>query len=162
MGLLELRCLPNLHLNSRELFAVTVDFAKMFNNLSWEVAEAARVMGLSAGLIELLVKPLRVASFSWKLPSGATSESMHHQRGLPQGMASSVLLAEVAICPVLWKVEVAMGQKDMNIIAYVDDLNFITTSKSDLERVLEFLREFSDHFALDLAREKTKIWATDP
>ena len=56
----------------KTLYAVTVDFSKMFNNLSWEVAaEAARVMGLSASLADLLVKPLRAASYTWKLPFGA-------------------------------------------------------------------------------------------
>ena len=41
-------------------FAISLDFAKMFNSLSGEVAgSAARVMGLSSGLVELLVAPLR-------------------------------------------------------------------------------------------------------
>ena len=147
----------------KDLFAVTVDFSKMFNCLSCEVAsEAARFMGLGATLIDLLAKPLRAASYIWKLPFGAVSDGMHHQRGLPQGMASSVLLAEVAISPLLWKIEAAMRGRDMAMIAYVDDLNFITTSRMDLERVLGLLLEFSEHFALDLAKEKTKIWATDP
>ena len=112
--------------------------------LSWEVAaETCRVMGLCPNLIELLVKPLRAASYTWKLPFGAVSKCMHHQRGLPQGMASSVLLAEIAISPLLWKVDLALRGRDVEIIAYVDDLNFITTSESDLRRIVDLLGEFS-------------------
>ena len=147
----------------KDIYAVTVDFAKMFNMLSWEVAaEACRVMGLCPTLIELLVKPLRAASYTWKLPFGAVSECMHQQRGLPQGMASSVLLAEIAISPLLRKIELAMKGRDLDIIAYVDDLNFITTTEGDLLRIVQLIGEYSRHFALDLAREKTKVWATKP
>ena len=79
--------------------AVVSDFAKMFNSMSVEVAtESARYMGLGERMCEMLALPLKVSSFVWKLPFGAKPVEFSNERGLPQGMAGSVLLAECSIC----------------------------------------------------------------
>ena len=44
---------------------------------------------------------------------------------------------------------------------YVDDLNTFTGSREYLLRVVDFLREFEDHFSLSLAQAKTRVWATN-
>ena len=81
-------------------YAVSCDFAKMFNMMSCGVAcKSAEYMGLDPYLIDLIQRPLRAASFVWRLPFSGLPTIMQHQRGLPQGMASSVLLAECAIAP---------------------------------------------------------------
>ena len=84
--------------------AVTSDFAKMFNSISVDVAEAvAGYMGLGRGILDMLTLPIRIASFSWKLPFGAKPVETVNERGLPQGMAGSAQLAECCIAPLLWR-----------------------------------------------------------
>ena len=106
------------------LRGISVDFEKMFNMLSGFVAaEVAQCMGLSyLNIMDLLV-PLAGAVGVWKLPLSAAPTPFATSRGLPQGMASSVLMAELAISPLLWRIARAMP--DVDICAYVDDLNQI-------------------------------------
>ena len=144
----------------RTLWGVSLDFEKMFNMLSGLVsAEVARYMGLSFVNIMDLIAPLLCAIGVWSLPMSAAPSLFATPRGLPQGMASSVLLAELAIALVLWRV--ARSLPDVTICAYVDDLNFVATSREHLLSVVRFVREFSDHFSLSLSQAKTKLWATE-
>ena len=83
----------------------------------------------------------------------------HHARGLPQGMAGSVLLAELAIAPLMWRLR---SLPNLSAIAYVDDLNLIALSREELFRAITILREFEQHFALSLSEVKTKVWVTNP
>ena len=142
------------------LRGISVDFEKMFNMLSgFAAAEVAQCMGLSYVNIMHLVVPLAGAVGVWKLPLSAAPTPFATPRGLPQGMASSVLLAELAISPLLWRFARAMPEVD--ICAYVDDLNLTTSQEGDLTRVVGFLRDFESHFSLSLSTAKTKIWASD-
>ena len=97
---------------SRYVVAVASDFSKMFNMMSTQVAElAAGYMGLSPELLHFLVEPLRLSSYSWKLPFAAKPMEHTHDRGLPQGMAGSVMLAEICIAPLLWRCQTVLAQK---------------------------------------------------
>ena len=101
-------------------FAIACDFTKMFNMMSVDVATlSAKMMGLSDSLADLLALPLKVCAFAWKLPFCAIETTP--SRGLPQGMAGSVLLAECTISALVWKCHALMRQ-DPNqlIVAYVD------------------------------------------
>ena len=89
-------------------------------------------MGLSRRMADTLLVPLRDSSFGWRLPFGALPKFISHQRGLPQGMAMSVLLAECAIAPLVWKVHHAtVREKHALAVAYVDDLNFMVGRGKD-------------------------------
>ena len=46
-------------------------------------------------------------------------------------------------------------------MAYVDDINFVAASESDLERIIDIVIEYVNHFGLELSMAKTKIWSTD-
>ena len=68
----------------------------MFNMLSGLVAaEVAAFMGLSFPSIMDLLAPVACAIGTWKLPISASPTPFGTSRGLPQGMATSVILAEL-------------------------------------------------------------------
>ena len=142
------------------LWGISVDFEKMFNMLSGLVAaEVAGFMGLSyTNILDLLV-PVACAVGIWKLPFSAAPKPFGTPRGLPQGMASSVLLAELAIAPVLWRLTRAV--QGLTVCAYVDDLNLVVDQRPNLSRTVQILREFEDHFSLSLSEAKTHVWASE-
>ena len=100
----------------------------MFNSLSPHVAAAvARCMGLDLDNIRDLALPILRARGVWRLPSNCEREVFVNSRGLPQGMASTVLLAEVAISPLLWRL--SLHDPTLSIMwSYVDDLNLCADS----------------------------------
>ena len=63
---------------------------------------------------------------------------------MPQGLATSVVLAEICLAPLLRK--------------YVDDLSLITSAAHALRKVINLC--YVRDFALCLSREKTKLWGT--
>ena len=147
-------------------FAISVDFSNMFNMLSREVAQdIASYMGLSDNLIACLAKPVREAVFQWRLPSCAVAQRTTPDRGLPQGLASSVLMAELAISPLMWRIERSLSpdqHRHTMKAAYVDDLNVVCGDLPTLQRVLTILIQFERDFGLHLALNKTKLWSSQP
>ena len=140
---------------------ISVDFTKMFNMMSAQVAiQAGLFMGLQPEYAEKLLVPFRIASGVWRLPHNAAPMPFRSGRGLPQGMSTSVLLAELAISPLVWRV--SRGLPDVSIWAYVDDLNMITCQRDKLDRIVRYLREFEGDFSLSLSLAKTKVWTSDP
>ena len=78
-------------------------------------------------------------------------------QGTPSGHL--VLLAELAIAPVLWRITRSLS--DVIMCAYVDDLNMIASCKEQLLRVVACLREFEEHFSLSPPQAKTRVWASN-
>ena len=146
------------------VYSVASDFSKMFNMMSVDLASAsARYMGLSEQLVSLLAKPIKGSAFSWKLPYDAKPLEVMHERGLPQGLAGSVLLAECMIAPLLWRChQIVREDCKAVIVAYVDDLNFILPSRDMLMRISELIFQYRDHLFLDLSLSKSALWATHP
>ena len=90
-------------------------------------ADVAMCMGLSyVNAMDLLV-PLVCSVGVWKLPLSALPTPFATARGLPQGMSSSVLFAELAISPLLWRITRALP--GVEVCAYVDDLNLVMESR---------------------------------
>ena len=139
-------------------FAMSVDFAKMFNMMSIQVATQYARIRLSESLISSLEKPLKYASFAWRLPMNAKSDLHTLERGLPQGMAGSILMAECHICSLLWRIHWAtQTDPEALMVAYVDDLNFCCSTPRHLVRVLEILFELETDFELCLSSSKTML-----
>ena len=139
---------------------VSVDFTKMFNMMSPLVAiQAGMFMGLQPDYAEKLLFPFRIATGVWRLPYNAAPVPFRSGRGLPQGMSTSVLLAELSVSPLLWRV--SRGLPGVSIWAYVDDLNMIACQREELDRVVGYLREFEDDFSLSLSVAKTKVWSSE-
>ena len=116
-------------LGLQEVWGLSVDFAKMFNTLSPHIAFiVARTMGLSTNNVRDLALPIINACGVWRLPANYPPEMFASSRGLPQGMASSVLLAELETCPVLWRL--TRHDPTMQVWSYADDLNLATQWRS--------------------------------
>ena len=85
---------------------IIVDFEKMFNTLSPHVSTAvALFMGLHPANVYDLMVPLLCTQGCWRLPINVAPKLFRHARELPRGMASSVLMAELAIAPLLWRIK---------------------------------------------------------
>ena len=146
-------------LGIRECWCLSVDFTKMFNMLSADVAvRVGTYMGLPESFVPWLLLPIANATGVWRLPFNAAPWPFCSTRGLPQGMAVSVLLEELEVSPLLWRV--GRGVPGVTVVAYVDDLNLLAPTRSDLIRVTELLHEFKDDFSLSLSVAKTRVWAS--
>ena len=129
----------------------------MFNSLSPHVAAAvARCMGLSLDNIRDLTLQILRARGVWRLPSNCEPEVIVNSRGLLQGMASSVLLAEVAISPLLWRL--SLHDPTLSMWSYVDDLNLCADSIPKLLEAWAYIQEFALDFSVSIARHKCSVW----
>ena len=141
-----------------EVWAVSIDMTKMFNMLSMTIAlKAAHFMGLDQGCCEQLRKITACCKGAWRMPGNVAVPSFRRGKGLPQGMATSVAMAEVCVSVLLWRIQHAAA---IQMVAYVDDLNFIASCREDLRRVLALVEEFTIDFHLVLSRQKTCLWGT--
>ena len=144
--------------NIVEIWSVSIDMTKMFNMLSATIAlQAVRFMGLHDDCCRQLSCITACCRGSWRMPGNTATPSFRRTKGLPQGMASSVALAEICVSVLLWRIHHSVR---LQMIAYVDDLNFISRSRDDLCRVLQLVHEFAEDFHLVLSRTKTKLWGT--
>ena len=142
-----------------ETWAVSYDLTKMFNLLATKIAMgAAKYMGLAESNCEEISSIIDNCKGSWRLPGNVATPTFSRERGLPQGMASSVAMAELCVAIILWRIQRAVATA---VVAYVDDLNFIAQSRRDLVRILELVEEFTVDFGLVIARHKTFLWGTN-
>ena len=145
---------------TEEIWAFTADFSKLYNTLSSEVAETVvSVFGLDINSAPWLTTPLRIAKGCWRMPSDSVVPFRRHERGLPQGVATSVALSELFVAMYLWRLTSIVRVKT---ICYVDDLSVIASSRRDIALAFDLLKEFTKHFNLSLAATKTKFWGTYP
>ena len=106
---------------TREVWAFTADFSKPYNTLSIHVRlKIAELMGLSLSAVPLLYSPLMCAKGCWRMPHDCAAPFRQHERVLPQGMATSVILAEICVAAFLWRMHTIVT---LNSLCYVDDLN---------------------------------------
>ena len=118
----------------RPTFAVAVDFQKMFNTLSPRVAHfVSRALGLADSSATALFSPLFHTCGVWRLPFHHPSPLFRLEKGIPQGLATSVAAAEMIICTLLSRSAWIDGVES---VAYMDDLHFITGSVQVLEQIL--------------------------
>ena len=141
------------------LWGVSVDFTKLFNSICPRVAiEAAKLLGLADEDAAELIKPFSWGCGFWRLPNNAAAPPAKHNRGLPQGLASSVMLSEVFLSVFLRKLHRCVC---IDSVCYVDDITLVATTKKDLELALDLLAEFSSDFCLVVSSEKTALWGSD-
>ena len=129
------------------LWALRLDFSKLYNMVSPVVAaKLAVMMGLEPSAAERLIRPMINAVGYWRLPMNAVCPPFRLGRGIPQGLSASVLLGEVFICALVWKLHWA----GVVTIAYVDDIHLLATQRHVFLRGLQLLEEFVQAFALHL------------
>ena len=141
------------------LWGVSVDFAKLFNSICPRVAvEAAKILGVGDDDAKELMLPFDNGCGFWRLPNNTTAPPANHPRGLPQGLASSVLLSEVFLSIFLRRLHRCV---DIDSVCYVDDITLVATSKDQLLKALDLLTQFASDFCLVISQEKTRIWGSN-
>ena len=125
---------------SEEIWAFTADFSKLYNTLSCDVAgRAASLFGLNIASAPWQVNPLRFVRGCWRMPGDAVVPFRQHERGLPQGVATSVVLSELCVAMYLWRLNCILK---VRTICYVDDVSVTATSRQDIEAAFDLLVEF--------------------
>ena len=142
------------------VWALSVDLQKMFNLLSESAAtDAAMYMGLDTCVAQQVKAMIRGCKGVWRLPHNMTGLVFRRSKGLPQGLSTSVCLAEICVAVLLHRLHAIVS---VTTICYVDDLNIIAHAPELLCAAIECLLEFVADFCLSLSREKSALWGTDP
>ena len=115
-------------------------------------------MGLEPESARRMIEPIIQSKLIWRLPHNAVVPQVHNSRGIPQGLSASVLLAEAFLGLLCWKISYIPG---MEVIAYIDDVNCVATTRHSLERAIEIVMEYEAAFRLTVAAHKSKLWGTD-
>ena len=159
-ALTEMACWTECVLNRlTPIYAFSLDLSMMFNMLSATISGSlARVAGLDDSTVCALVWPLLASKSVWKLPRNVVNQLLSSQRGLPQGMATSVLLAELNIACLVRKLHACAV---CTTIVYVDDINVIAFSLWEVKKCLDIVMDFIHAFRLSLSRMKSSLWGTD-
>ena len=88
-------------------------------------ATACKVMGLSEVSTNSICLPIKSSKGHWRLPLQECGPVFHPSRGVPQGLSASVLLAEVFISMLLWRLTMS---NSVEVVAYVADVTIVATS----------------------------------
>ena len=140
-------------------FGVALDFTKLFDCLCPDVVmQTASLMGLSEQTVNMLFLPIKLSRGAWRLPQNAAVPIRRRERGLPQGLASSVLASEIALSLLIWKLVCVIK---LESVCYVDDLNFVTSSAEALNMVLRIISEFAVDMKVHISKAKTCLWGSD-
>ena len=142
-----------------QVWAIAIDFQKLYNTLAPTIAaQVAQHMGMSAELSNALVGPIVASKGFWRLPQNACTSVWENQRGVPQGMATSVMMAELCISVLLWKLRACA---EVVCLTYVDDVNILAATRETLVSALHIPWDFVGDFNLKLSLLKTRIWGSD-
>ena len=115
-------------------------------------------MGLSQESMDQILLPLTSARGAWRVPHNTPVPLRKPSRGMPQGLASSVVLAELFLSLVLWKISYLPTS---TMVSYVDDLNIACHDAHTLCLVIMILKQFAADFCVVISSDKTVVWGTD-
>ena len=108
------------------VFGLSIDFCKLYNTIAPMVAiQAAIHAGLHQETARELLVPLCDVAGVYRLPFNHVCPFFVKTRGLAQGLSTSVLLAEVFVGMLIWKLS---HLDQLESITYIDDVNLVTTS----------------------------------
>ena len=139
-----------------KVVGLSVDFSKLYNTVSPIVAARAAVYaGLTPSDAHDLLTPLIATRHVYRLPDNTVCPFVSKERGLAQGLSSSVLLAELFVALVVWRIDKSVRAE---AICYIDDLNFVTQGSAEMDIVLSILRDFESTFFLNISDEKSYLW----
>ena len=148
-----------IRLGLEPIWALSVDFEKLFNRVCPRVVvRIAELAGLSREDAEWIALPLIHSRYIWRLPFGASCPETTSDRGIPQGLSSSVTWAELFLSLLVRRLSFIQG---LEVIAYVDDISVLTPSEPSLIRALELVREFEADFAVPVSLSKSALWGSD-
>ena len=147
-----------LHRRARR-FVLSLDFQKLFNTLSAVViGRAMELMGLDASVVRRIQMPICKSKGVWRLGSNAVVPWVRHQRGLPQGLATSVAMAEVAVSILIHRL---VRLVDCETICFVDDIHIVVDQIPKLEAAFAIVAQYTQDFSVLLSPQKTAIWGSE-
>ena len=113
-------------IGARKLIFISLDLSKMFNMISAEVVTKLAVLaGLDLSSARPLADPILHAHTTWRLPHNSTAPFVKLERGLPQGLPTSVAGAELIVSLLLRRLE---GCCMCEPFSYMDDIQCISCS----------------------------------
>ena len=126
--------------------------------------EAAIEIAMHAGLRQqdalTIFNLTRSINGMYKLPWGAVNEPFAKERDVGKGLSTSVLMAELHLSLVIWKISLCSLAVT---VTYVDDVTVTASNANDLDLPLfpfsSTLRRTS--FLLCREREKAYLWESD-
>ena len=116
-------------------------------------------MGLSERSVREFVAPILAAKGAWRLPLNCVAPFLARSRGLPQGLACSVLGSEVFLAIFLWRIHKLWH---LCAICYVDDLNLVAQDAHTFRCILRELFAFASDFSVCISSDKSCVWGTHP
>ena len=90
-------------------------------------AAAARYMGVSEEVASNILRTFSESRGAWRLPGNAQGALIRHERGIPQGTATSVMMAEIFLSTLIWKIVKCC---EADVVTSVDDVNLIACQRS--------------------------------
>ena len=143
----------------KETWGFSLDFSKLFNMLSPSLAcLSAQALGLTEEDARRMVEPIQQARGYWRLPRQECSPPFSNERGLPQGLAGSVAMAEILLSLLIYKLASISG---IDVFAYIDDIHLTASCIGTFKRGLDVVRQYAWDFALELATSKSCVWGTN-
>ena len=139
----------------RPVFALSLDFSRLFNSICPRVAHVA---GMSEENVRTLLAPILSAKYIWRMPFSSVVPAITIGRGLPQGLSTSVTLAELFLGALVWKVSYS---GEVEVVSYLDDITFLTSTKEELRRAIEITCQFQEIFQVQVSIEKSKLWGSN-
>ena len=104
--------------------------------------------------MQCVTMPLIHSRHIWRLPFGAAGPEMTTERGVPQGLSTSVTWAKLFLSLLVCRLSFISG---LEVIGYMDDISVLTSSESTLVRALELVWEFESDFAVPVFLSKSSL-----
>ena len=145
-------------LRAYSVISISLDFSKMFNMMSARAAGLiAKWGGLAEENIRLLVEPIEAAQHVWRLAYNCVSPLTVSQRGLPQGLPSSVTLAELMICVLIRRLHTCV---QCSTTSYMDDIHVETQQEHQMRSCIQIILEYVRDLGLQISLLKTVTWGS--
>ena len=82
-------------------------------------------MGLQGASAKKLIHPIVTSVGFWRLPNNVVCAPFRLGRGVPRRLSASVLLAEILVGPLVWK----LHWPGVEVVAFVDDIHVLANSR---------------------------------
>ena len=142
-----------------QIWAISLDFQKLFNSISVDIcARVMEIMGVHPSNVSQIAQDIKGSAGYWRLPCQSVSPLIRNTRGLPQGLSTSVLLAETLVSLLMRRL---VSIPDLDSVLYVDDVTLAVKTKASYLLLLSEVLFFAESFSLTLSGDKSVIWGTE-
>ena len=146
------------------LFCCFVDFRKAFDSICrtalWYKLGS---LGVSGKFIRTIKKIHSLNKFAVKTSTNQMSAAVSSRTGVLQGCQLSPLLFIIFLNDIIEFLQITesdaprVGDQSVHALLFADDLVLISETVGGLQRLLDRLKIYCDHWNLEVNREKTKV-----